>query len=174
MIWSPWLREIVLWTVLRTHVEASLLIRTRMSPTARKTWLRSWNLSRSPRSSPRNSPWHSDLVNIQQGLYWKYVFGSLPVCCIGANQWPSSGGRIRNRYFYIKILSFFSLKGSPRLLSWNSSVLRITPSTCIILWTSPSPWKMIWKTSRTLALTSWGKCRGLPQISGLVWKRNSQ
>lgn len=113
MIWRPWLREIVLWTVLRTHVETSLLIRTIPSPTARKTWLRSWNPSRSPRSSRRSSPWNSDLVNIQQRLYWKYVFGSLPVCGIGANQWPSSGGRIRSRYFCIKILSFFLWRGAP-------------------------------------------------------------
>lgn len=65
MIWSPWRREIVLWPKLRTPVEASPLTRTSLSPTARRTWLKNWSLSRSPRSSPRNSPWHSDLVNTQ-------------------------------------------------------------------------------------------------------------
>lgn len=66
--------------------------------------------------------------------------------------------------------TLFSAQVNPRHLSWNSSVLKITPLTSTILWTSPSPWKTIWKMSRTSALTSWGKCRRLPQILELVRK----
>lgn len=59
---------------------------------------------------------------------------------------------------------------NPRHSIWNLSVLKITPSTSTISWTSPTPWKMIWKMSRTWALTSWRKCRRLLQILELVRK----
>lgn len=159
--WPHWRAETVPGIKLRILAAQSLPLRTIPWPTARKASQRRWNLSRSPRSSHRNLPWPWDLVSNQSGLLLYMVY--LNSCFTHKTKLTGSNVLKNN----------FSVQVNRRHLSWNSSVLKITLSTSTISWTSPSPWKTIWKMSRTSALTSWGKCKRLLQILELVRERHS-
>lgn len=58
------------------------------------------------------------------------------------------------------------LQVSPRLSTWNSNVPKTIPSTCTTWWTCPTPWRTIWRTSRTSEPVWCWRCQRSPLTLG--------